>query len=569
MTAESTDLTRHLDRILAIDPDAPAVEFEGRAFAYRALAQAASALRCRLDAAGLPEGAAVGVVLRNDPAMLAALVALIGRRGCVVALNPHQGDERLARDVGELALPAVVALPRDWARAPLHDAVRATGALGLALSLDATSADSDATATAQGAVTPFAASSLADVEGCAFDPSRPHHPPLPGTAVQMLTSGTTGRPKRVALSLAAIAQSLLGAAHYQGGKQTSGDAARSIGQTSADPVGGSDAAADRTQPRPLALRRGVAIVSAPLVHIGGLWRVLQGLVDGRPIALLERFEVEAWRALVVRHRPATASLVPAALRMVHAADLPREELASLRAVVCGTAPLDPEEAERFEARYGIPVLTTYGATEFAGGVAGWTLDDHRRFAASKRGSVGRAHPGCALRVVDPESGGAVAAGEEGLLEVRSAQLGRDAGWIRTTDRAVLDADGFLFIRGRADAAIVRGGFKVHPDEVVKVLESHPAVAEAAVVGLADARLGAVPVAAVTLRIAQPRSGSGQAQASGDRVPDEAELRDHARRHLAAYQVPARIRIVEALPRTPSMKVSLAEVRALFGADGTA
>lgn len=530
MADEATDLARHLARVLALEPDAPAVEFEGRWSTYRDLAAGVEALRARLDAAGLPDGAAVGVVLRNDPAVIAVLVALIARQGCVVALNPHQGDARLVEDLRALALPAVVALPADWAREPIREAVHASGTLGLSL-----------------------ASPLADVEGCIFDPSRPHHSPLPGTAVQMLTSGTTGRPKRVALSLAAIAQSLLGAAHYEGGRQTGRDGAR---------------------PRSLALRRGVAIVSAPLVHIGGLWRVLQCLVEGRPIALLERFEVEAWRALVLRHRPATASLVPAALRMVYDAALPREDLSSLRAIVCGTAPLAPEEAERFLARYGIPVLTTYGATEFAGGVAGWTLEDHRRFAGSKRGSVGRAHPGCALRVVDPERGAVLAPGEEGLLEVRSAQLGRDSDWVRTTDRAVLDADGFLFLRGRADAAIVRGGFKVHPDEVAKVLERHPAVAEAAVVGLADARLGEVPVAAVTLRRAGSRPESTASESpcpdsSGGRVPDEAELRDHARRHLAAYQVPARIRIVEALPRTASMKVSLAEVRALFEAEGAA
>ncbi|MBY0401162.1 fatty acid--CoA ligase family protein, partial [Myxococcota bacterium] len=161
-----------------------------------------------------------------------------------------------------------------------------------------------------------------------------------------------------------------------------------------------------------------------------------------------------------------------------------------------------------------------------------------------------AHPGCALQVVDPERGSPLGPGEEGLLEVRSAQLGRGSGWVRTTDRAVLDADGFLFIRGRADSAIVRGGFKIHPDEVIKVLEEHPAVFEATVIGLPDARLGQIPVAAVTLRPGLP-------------APDEAALREHARQHLARYQVPAQIRIVEQLPRTPSMKVSLPGVAALF------
>jgi len=501
---EPNDLSDHLGRILAIDPDANAIEFQGRWHRWGALARRAEELREVLDRSGLPEGAAVGVLLRNDPAMVAAAIALIARKGCIVTLNPHQGDEKLARDIRELGLPVIVGTPQDWRRDSITASARETGALGLELDLE---------------------SGPVAVAGCALDASKKHHPPLPGIAVQMLTSGTTGAPKRVELSLRSIEQSLLGAGHYERSKQGA--------------------------PR---LRTGVAIISAPLVHVGGLWRTLQCLADGRPIALLERFDVDAWRDLVRRHRPRTASLVPTALRMVMEADLPREDLESLVAVVSGTAPLPPEQAEGFQDQYGIPVLTTYGATEFAGGVAGWNLEDHRRFGREKRGSVGRAHPGCELRIVDPGEGRALPTGEEGLLEVRSAQLGPDSDWVRTTDLAMIDPDGFLFIRGRADAAIIRGGFKVHPDEVAKVLEDHPSVLEAAVVGLADERLGQIPVAAVT-----PRPGAP--------VPEESDLRDHARRQLASYQVPARIRVVDRLPRTPSLKVSQPGVLALFDPSG--
>jgi acyl-coenzyme A synthetase/AMP-(fatty) acid ligase len=281
-----------------------------------------------------------------------------------------------------------------------------------------------------------------------------------------------------------------------------------------------------------------------------MWRTIQALVDGRRISLLERFSVEGWRDGVRRHRPKVSSLVPTALRMVLDADLPREDLASLRAVTSATAPLPPETAVAFEEKYGIPVLPLYGATEFAGGVAGWTLKDHEKWSRAKRGSVGRAHPGCELRIVNPEDGRVLAAGATGLLEVRSAQLGSEAGWVRTTDLAELDADGFLWIRGRADNAIIRGGFKIAPSEVAEVLERHPAVHEAAVVGIADERLGALPVAAVELEPGAP-------------PVDGEELRSFAGQHLAKYQVPARIEIVEALPRTPSLKVSEPGVRALF------
>src|SRR5262249_41915419 len=154
----------------------------------------------------------------------------------------------------------------------------------------------------------------------------------------------------------------------------------------------------------------------------GLFRILQCVADGRAFALLERFTVEGWLDAVRRHRPATASLVPAALRMVIEADLDPADLASIRSVVSGTAPLSAADADAFTEKYGIPVLASSGATEFGGGVAGWNLADHRNFSTAKRGSVGRAHEGCELRVVDPASGGVLGADEPGLLEVKAAQL---------------------------------------------------------------------------------------------------------------------------------------------------
>jgi len=225
----------------------------------------------------------------------------------------------------------------------------------------------------------------------------------------------------------------------------------------------------------------------------------------------------------------------------------------VRAVLSGTAPLPEEVADEFEATYGIPILGVYGATEFTGAVAGWTIDLHRRYRSSKRGSVGRAFPGVDLRVVS-EDGVALPAGAAGILEVRAPQVSTNGSdWLRTTDRARLDGDRFLWILGRADDAILRGGFKIAPDDVRHVLESHPAVREAAVIGIDDRRLGQVPVAAVEL-------------VAGSTVPTEDELRAHVRACIEPYKVPTRIRVVERLPRSPSMKVSHVAVRALFESD---
>ena len=193
-------------------------------------------------------------------------------------------------------------------------------------------------------------------------------------AVRMLTSGTTGPPKRVDLSYDMLARSVMGP----------------------DP--------DRA-PAPTELRRGVAIVNSPLVHIGGVFRVLQCVAEARPFVLLERFELNAWAEAVRKHRPRTVSLVPAALRTVLHSGLTRADLDSIRAVTCGTAPLSADDADAFTEKYGIPVLTSYAATEFGGGVAGWTLPDYQRYWGAKRGSVGRANPGAQLRVVDENGGG--------------------------------------------------------------------------------------------------------------------------------------------------------------------
>ena len=296
------------------------------------------------------------------------------------------------------------------------------------------------------------------------------------------------------------------------------------------------------------LREGVVIVNAPLVHVSGVFRVVQAVLDGRRIALLERFTVDGWVDVVRRHRPKTVSLVPTALRMVLDADVDDDVFTSIRSVISGTAPLDPDLADAFTDRYRVPVLTSYGATEFGGGVAGWNLADHQQFGTAKRGSVGRAHPGCALRIVDPDLGTVLGADEVGLLEVRASQLGTDE-WVRTTDLARLDADGFLWIVGRADETILRGGYKIQPEVVRAALEHDPAVAEATVVGISDQRLGAVPVAAV-----QRRPGHDI---------DEASLLTGASRHLAPYEVPVAIVVVDELPRTESGKADLAAVRALF------
>lgn len=474
--------------VLAVEPGADAVEFEGRWRTWDQLGRTVEQVAAAVPAPGTE----VGIVLRNRPACVGLLLGVLRAGGCVVTINPDRGVERTRDDVASLALPLLAGESADVERFnPGGTATLAVDELGT--------------------------SAYRAVHGSHHVEGRPVRE---GTAVRMLTSGTTGPPKRVDLSYDTLERVLAGAKHYETNRD---DEVR--------------------------LRSTVAVVNSPLVHLGGLFRVLQCISDGRPFALLERFTVDGWVDAVRRHRPATASLVPAALRMVLESDLDPADLASLKSVVSGTAPLSPDDADAFLEKYGVPVLTSYAATEFGGGVAGWNIRDHRAYWHAKRGSVGRAHAGCELRVVDADRGTVLEADAEGLLEVRAGQLGEGADWIRTTDVARIDADGFLWILGRADQAIIRGGFKVRPDDVRAALERHPGVRAAAVVRRPDARLGAVPVAAV-----EPRERGAVAVDA---------LLTHAATMLAPYEVPVEVRFVDTMPRTASAKVDLAAVAALF------
>ncbi|MDO8390348.1 MAG: fatty acid--CoA ligase family protein [Actinomycetota bacterium] len=500
-SAQGLHLPSWLQAIVALDPAAPVLQFEGSWRPWSFLASGMHALDDAMVRHGWGEGSMVGIVIRNRPEIVRAMIGTLGTGRCLVTLSSVVPPATLAAEIVRLGLPVVVATEADWTP-ELRAAVAEAGSLGLRFD----------------------------------DDERPAHVVVPagtrrddaattraGVAVQMLTSGTTGAPKRVDLLYTSLGYEIVSTSRYS-------------------------ASADLAAP---SLASGVSIVWNPMLHIGGLRGLVTNLVAGRRVSLLERFSVEAWAALVAEHRPRAIALVPSAMRMVLDANLPREALAGVDALVSGTAPLSPETKDEWEQRFGIPVLVVYGATEF-GGVAGWTIRDWRAFGDTKRGSVGRANEGVEIRIVDQGSGEAVPAGSSGLLEVRSQQLGQD-GWVRTTDLARMDDDGFIWIEGRTDDVIIRGGFKVATNAVADTLRRHPAVSDACVIGVPDERLGQVPAAGVELRAGATLSS--------------AELAAWAREQLSSYQVPVVFLIVDELPRTPSMKVSQPGLRALLDAAG--
>ncbi|HET8882096.1 MAG TPA: fatty acid--CoA ligase family protein [Solimonas sp.] len=464
-----------------------ALEFERRWYTWGELRHVGERLDALLADAGAPRGP-IAFVPRNRPSAIAALLALLARGEHVRMIYAFQSPAAIARDLSRLRPTAVIAAAGDFTDEVLA-ALRETGAVGIALR------EMDATAVAN------------------FERFRGDVPQTVAgmPRIEILTSGTTGPPKPFTVDYALIAR------HH-------------IGTVS-----------DLSQATP-------SLLCFPLGNITGIYSTLPPMIKGQRVVLLDRFSVVGWHDYVKRFRPAHGGLPPAGVQMVLDANIPREDLASLRGLGTGAAPLDPAVQRAFEERYGIPILLSYGATEFGGPVTAMTADLHAQWGEAKFGSVGRALPGAQLRVIDADTGAVLPPGREGVLEVVSPRIGPH--WIRTSDIAVIDEDGFVFHRGRADGAIMRGGFKVLPETIERALLLHPAVSVAAATGVADRRLGQVPGVAVQLK-------------PGAVPPTVEQLETHLRAQLPATHIPTVWRFVDELPRTPSFKVDRPALRRLL------
>jgi len=484
-------LAEAIARSLRDGGGAEAVEHAHGVASWRDLAEAAAAVDGALSLAGLGPGAIIGLPGRNRLAPAAAFLGLLGSSRCAAMINPFQPLDRVAADAETAKARAVILEEED-------------------LALGELSGDFGVYVWAGGAL-------------------RQHRAPAPNGAASetlpalvMATSGTTGAPKRIEI------------------------AARTLDRALREIIGFNQGFGDLDRPGP---ELPALIQYSPLAHIAGALTLSRAAAQQRTVALLEKFEPHVWADIVRRRRPRTTGLPPAMMKMALEAALPAGDLESLVSVWSGSAPVDPKVETVFSQRYGLPVLGNYGATEFCGAVATWSLEDHARLALEKSGAVGRILPAVAeARVRSQDGEELLAPGEIGALELKVHRVG-DA-WLVTIDLAHLDADGFLYLHGRADDAINRGGFKIAPAAVAEALMSHPGVAEALVVGLDDPRLGQVPVAVVV-----PRKGAPPV--------NERELIAHVKQRLPAYCAPTAVKFVEAAPRTPAMKIDRRAVRALF------
>ncbi|HEX4257766.1 MAG TPA: AMP-binding protein [Streptosporangiaceae bacterium] len=503
-------LARQAERQLERHGDGDSLFFEDRWFTRAEMADQAARFGAGLAGLGVRPGDRVVVLMANCPEVLVTYNGA-WRAGVVVTpLIFLVSEDELRHALADSEAVAVVTtpefLPKVLAAASGVDSVRSViVALGAG---EAISAGGDGPQV------------LSFAEVAAADPGTIVDAGDDDLAALLYTGGTTGRSKGVPLTHANL--------FWCGSSSHQSPGADGLTST---------------------------LMPLPLAHAYGLLVTCVGMHAESPqrSILMRWFDPAGWLKLAQQHRAQRTTLVPSMIQMLLAQPLEEADLSALVAVSSGAAPLAAEVREEFERRVpSAEVYEGYGCTESASIIAANPLGGRRV------GSVGLPVPGCTVQIRD-ETGQVLAPRQDGEICVHSPGVlsgywhAPDAtaaalhdGWLYTGDIGHLDTDGYLYVVDRKKDLILRGGFNVYPRDVEDVLLAHPAVAQAAVVGRPDPRLGEEVVAFVALR---PDTTA---------TPDE--LVEHARAHLAATKYPREVRIVPAIPLTSVGKLDRKQLR---------
>lgn len=498
------NLARNLEHRAIEAPDRVGLWHEdGRAWTYSRLDSLAGGLATKLVEDGARTGDRIALFFVNSPELVLSLFACWKAGLVPVTLSGLYNPDELRNALKKTPVS------RLWTHENNRAAVAAAG-VSLPVGLFGTADDHDlwhqAETRARGVVAP----DLGEAD-----------------AAILFTGGTTGEPKAVALTHSGVIQAMEKFARAAKGRP-----------------GPYALAPDGTPPN---------LVTMALFHGGGQQSLLLAYLIGRAVVIMERFRPETVFALVERHGIDNLSLMPTMLY-----DLARysgdARLDSVRSVMVTGGAAPPEIARAFELRFNTPLLSNYGSTE-TGHVAGWTA---RAIAKGewKAGSVGRVYDGVDIQIRD-DDGGVLPVGESGEIVVRtpittgyvdsgtqeSPSLVQD-GWVASGDIGKIDIDGILYLIGRKRELIKVGGFQVWPSELEDALRKHELVADVAVVGIPDDRLGETPKAFVV-----------PARPVTDPVTDTESLIAFCREKLSHFKAIRSVAFVESLPRTEAGKIN--------------
>jgi acyl-CoA synthetase (AMP-forming)/AMP-acid ligase II len=469
----------------------------GETLSYAKFAKEARQLAARYAARGLIPGDHVGFLLHNGYQTTTIFLGTMAAGFVVTPLNLLSHGAQLAYVLEHSNVKLVFTSPHYEAQLRTAMALM-TSAPSQNIRVDVI--DSDA---------PNAHASYGEVELNASSHSQ-------SPALLMYTSGTTGQPKGALLTHGNVLQ-----------------AARSVcdwhGLNHADRV----------------------LSSLPLYHINGQCiATVAPFVSGGSIVAPHKFSASAWWGWVERYQPTWLNLVPTIIAyLLNAADSNTRLWPAICFARSASAPLPPDQHRAFETTFGIGVIEAMGMTECASVV----FCNPQQPSLRKYGTPGLPC-GVDVRVVSTETSTVLAESVTGELQLRGDNVMRGYynapektaealsadGWLRTGDLGHRDADGFYFVTGRIKELIIKGGENIAPREIDEALLTHPAVLEAAAVGVSDANYGQEILAAVVLKPGM--------------LCDEAALREHCVRTLGRYKTPKVFRFVTELPKGPSGKV---------------
>lgn len=312
------------------------------------------------------------------------------------------------------------------------------------------------------------------------------------------------------------------------------------------------------------------LLTVPLYHVAGIQAMMAAVYGGRTLVVMKQFETEAWLETVEREKVTRAMLVPTMLKwIIDHPEFSSYDLSSLNVISYGAAPMPFEVIRKAIEKFpGVSFINAFGQTETASTITALGPDDHkidgdeenRRIKLNRlKSSIGKALPDVTIKIVDKQGntlpfnksgeiwakGPRVMSGYWGDEEKTKKVLTED-GWLRTGDEGWMDKDGYIFLTGRADDLIIRGGENISPGEIENVIESHPKVDEAAVIGISDSEWGQKIKAVVVLK-------------NGIACSEE-EIINHCHGKIAGFKRPESVDFVEELPRNAIGKILKKELR---------
>jgi acyl-CoA synthetase (AMP-forming)/AMP-acid ligase II len=316
------------------------------------------------------------------------------------------------------------------------------------------------------------------------------------------------------------------------------------------------------------------LLTVPLYHVAGIQALLAAIYGGRTLVMMRQFEVKEWMEAVQRERATRAMLVPTMLkRVIDAPDFGSYNLSSLKVITYGAAPMPFEVIRKaIDVMPWARFINAFGQTETASTITTLGPEDHRIEGTEEEkekklrrltSSIGKPLPDIEVKIVDGEGrllpprevGEILARGPRIMTgywrdDEKTSQVMTKDGWLRTNDMGWMDEEGYIYLAGRGDDMIIRGGENIAPDEVEDVLRSHPKVEEAALIGVPDPEWGQQPRAIVVLKKEQAATAE--------------EIMEYCRSRLAGFKRPRSVLFIESLPRNPMGKVLRKSLREEYG-----